>query len=148
MELDYDRAGRPIEVGTDTDSDAYLAAAAYAPHGAASSMTLGNGLVETIQYNARLQPTQIQAEPLMTLIFDYGLSTANNGNIVGQTIWHGSFNVTQSYQYDGVNRLDLAQEGSTWTRDYRYDAYGNRWISGDKRLVQHGDEPADRRLVR
>ena len=36
--------------------------------------------------------------------------------------------LTQTYTYDGVNRLSTAQESGSWSRVYDYDAYGNRWV--------------------
>ncbi len=38
--------------------------------------------------------------------------------------------MTQSYTYDGVNRLTAAGEAGGWSRGYGYDAYGNMWITG------------------
>ena len=39
----------------------------YAAHGAIQSMTLGNGIEETRNYNSRLQQTRTQAGGLLTL---------------------------------------------------------------------------------
>ncbi len=76
--------------------------------------------------------------------FDYG-TTANNGNVLSQTIGREGMSgtLTQYYRYDGANRLGLASEGGTapasangcpttaaWCRDYSYDAYGNRAVTG------------------
>lgn|GEM_PF-2333896 len=36
---------------------------------------------------------------------------------------------TQSFGYDALNRLNTASEGSTWTQNYGYDRFGNRWVS-------------------
>ena len=57
-----------------------------------------------------------------------------------QTIWapdNGSgspWQVTQDYTYDAVDRLATAAEElssvTQWSRTYRYDHFGNRWISG------------------
>jgi len=100
----------------------------YSTHGAITSMTLGNGLVETTQFNTRLQPTQIQAGSLMTLGFTYA-STTNNGNLATQTITRPSWSAVQSYSYDGANRLSsVSQSGSlVWSEGYAYDSVGNRW---------------------
>ena len=38
-------------------------------------------------------------------------------------------NVTQSYTYDGVNRVLTAAEGYVWTQNYGYDPVGNRWLA-------------------
>ena len=36
--------------------------------------------------------------------------------------------LTQTYTYDGANRLKTAQESGSWSRVYDYDAYGHRWV--------------------
>jgi RHS repeat-associated protein len=101
----------------------------YAAQGAIQSMTLGNGLAETWQFNGRLQPTQIQAGSLLTLTYAYAGN--NNGNLLSQTVVRPSLNATQSYVYDNVNRLTQANSGTTgWAQTYGYDAYGNRWVTG------------------
>jgi YD repeat-containing protein len=58
----YDAAGRITSANGSFNGNpaAYIITASYAAHGAASQLTLGNGLVETTQFNSRLQPTQIQ----------------------------------------------------------------------------------------
>ena len=77
--------------------------------------------------------------------FNYG-GTANNGNAAFQTVARGSVTQTQSYVYDGVNRLCAAAEatgtgtlaiscggtapsGANWSQNYNYDQFGNRWVS-------------------
>jgi YD repeat-containing protein len=56
--------------------------------------------------------------------------TGNNGNVQGQKITRGSQNWTQTYAYDGVNRLSGSLETSNWSQSYGYDAFGNRWAAG------------------
>ncbi|MDM7997908.1 MAG: RHS repeat-associated core domain-containing protein [Acidobacteriota bacterium] len=117
----------------------------YAPHGALSSMTMGNGVVESRGYNSRLQLTRLQAGALLTLwnCFQSGddaacssLTTvsANNGNIQGQKIARGSQSWMQKYSYDGVNRLISAQEINVWQQTYGYDPFGNRWVAASSGL--------------
>ena len=81
------------------------------------------------------------ASNLITLNFDYGSATQNNGNLVGQTIGASATGIWQQYYtYDGTNRLAMASEnaaitgstcpaGATWCQKYGYDHFGNRWIS-------------------
>jgi hypothetical protein len=42
----------------------------------------------------------------------------------------GGLSYTQSFGYDGLNRLTTSQEnsGSSWSQTNGYDRYGNRWI--------------------
>jgi hypothetical protein len=91
---------------------------------------LGNGLAETRSYNARLQPGQIQLGSLLTLGFGYS-ATQNNGNLASQTITRGAQSWTESYSYDGANRLSAASESGagTWAQNYGFDTRGNRWAS-------------------
>ena len=63
----------------------------YTAAGAVNSMQLGNGTWESTTFNSRLQPTQIALGTVqngidkLKLNFDYG-TTANNGNVLSQTI--------------------------------------------------------------
>ena len=72
--------------------------------------------------------------------------TWNAGRTLGsQTIARsGGFSATQSYRYDGVNRLCAAAEavalsgcaasGETWSQTYVYDAVGNRAVTGSSSI--------------
>ncbi len=151
---EYDEAGRPKAVGKNTvGAKEYAAEMAYAAHGGLRTMKLGNGLYESRGYNARMQPTAIrlgtstsetERANKLSLGFNYG-TTANNGNVLSQTIGREGMSgtLTQYYRYDGANRLGLVSEGGTaptgasgcpttaaWCRDYSYDAYGNRAVTG------------------
>ena len=131
----------------------YAKSFSYTAAGAVSSMQLGNGRWESTVFNERLQPTQIalgstQFAPnsttqfnadLLKLNFAYG-TTANNGNVLSQTITtpsetHGTttypaFVATQIYSYDSLNRLKSAEETSPtqpgWKQTFLYDRFGNR----------------------
>ncbi len=96
----------------------YASGIEYAAHGAISQMTLGNSLVETTGFNTRLQPTSIAAGSLLTLGYWYGTGASNNGNLISQTITADGRSYTQSYSYDGFNRVAGASEGSAWSRDF------------------------------
>ncbi|QQS33231.1 MAG: RHS repeat-associated core domain-containing protein [Acidobacteriota bacterium] len=118
----------------------------YNAAGAVTSMQLGNGKWESTQFNSRLQPTQIalgatpNATNLLKLDYSYG-ATANNGNVLSQTITvptvgvNTGFTAVQSYQYDSLNRLQDATENVTphggsqtqsWRQAFTFDRYGNR----------------------
>ena len=113
----------------------------YAAHGAISVTKLGNGKWEHADFNSRLQPTQIglgtSSTDSSTLKLEYGYgTTTNNGNVLSQTITapqtgSGNLILTQGYTYDKLNRLTIATEnsGTTWSQNYGYDRYGNRWVS-------------------
>jgi RHS repeat-associated protein len=119
----------------------YASGFTYNAAGAATSIQLGNGHWESMQFNARLQPTQIAlgvtpaGTSLLKLNYSYG-TTQNNGNVESQTITvptvsgSAGFTATQSYTYDQLNRLYDAAEtvsgSQTWKQTFSYDRFGNR----------------------
>ena len=140
----YDAAGRLTAIGENTvGATDYASAIGYKPHGGINSLTLGNGLHESWAYNQRLQPTAIKlgttsgGSDKLKLDFNYG-TTNNNGNVRSQTITRPSLTaLTQTYTYDGANRLKTAAEsgaGAAWSRTYGYDVYGNRAVTANSGL--------------
>ena len=140
----YDAAGRLTAIGENTvGATDYASAIRYKPHGGIKSLTLGNGLHESWAYNQRLQPTAIKlgttsgGSDKLKLDFNYG-TTNNNGNVRSQTITRPSLTaLTQTYTYDGANRLKTAAEsgaGAAWSRTYGYDVYGNRAVTANSGL--------------
>jgi RHS repeat-associated protein len=119
---------------------------AYSPHGAVSQMRLGNGNWESMQFNIRLQPSQVAlgtsagASDVFNTSYEYGeidtggnfLANKNNGNLARQTISFSGLSqpFVQTYKYDPVNRLKEAKEmngaSQTWIQTLDYDRYGNR----------------------
>jgi RHS repeat-associated protein len=117
-----------------------------AAQGALSAMQMGNGKWEHTLFNSRLQVTEIGLgtsstdASLLKLEYKYGMlvngvldPTKNNGNPQSQKITapkttSGNLVLTQSYVYDGVNRLQTASEDGTpsWQQTYDCDRYGNR----------------------
>jgi RHS repeat-associated protein len=96
--------------------------------------TYGNGLIHGIDYNNRLQATQIKLgtagspTSVVSLGYSYG-GTNNNGNVLTHTYSGGGLSYTQSFGYDPLNRLTTSSEsGSSWSQTNGYDRYGNRWI--------------------
>ncbi len=112
-------------------------------------MQLGNNRYESTLFNFRLQPVEIRlgtgpsstaAYDLLRLEYGYG-TTANNGNLLSQTITVPTvgastrFSAVQNYTYDSLNRIKDATElitpngGSqtqSWKQTYTFDRYGNR----------------------
>lgn len=143
---EYDAAGRLAGVKNQSSGLYYAGAAAtdatnrlqYTAHGATSQMRLGNGLWEHTNFNSRLQPTQIGLGTASTnssvLQLDYGYgTTSNNGNVLSQTISILGLTLSQTYSYDQLNRLEIANEGggASWKQRFLYDRYGNRRIDAD-----------------
>jgi RHS repeat-associated protein len=123
-----------------------LSDVSYAPHGAATSLRLGNGLVETTRFNLRLQPERVAVGsptsrlPLLSLDYRYWPEGApaqrNDGNVwlqrVGVAVPRMELAThTVRYGYDGANRLASASEEGSWSQHYRYDRWGNRAVTGD-----------------
>jgi YD repeat-containing protein len=125
----------------------------YAPQGAVASMTLGNGLIEQNCYNAKLQMTLIRqrtgaavdcvsgasrdSNDVLHLRFNYPVTT-NNGNMANQVATYGTKIFTQTYGYDGVNRVTSVSEtgpATGWSRNYTYDAVGNGWMTANSGIA-------------
>jgi RHS repeat-associated protein len=135
----YDVAGRLNGVSGQKSGEvnkAYVSDITYALHGGMQSMKLGNGLWEHTNYNNRLQPTRRALGTSITdiskLQLNYGYGTTdNNGNVKEQIITIAGWGaVTQTYEYDALNRLEWAKEenGRNWQQTFDYDRYGNRRI--------------------
>jgi RHS repeat-associated protein len=135
----YDTAGRASGVSGMKSGvpKTYASGVLYAPQGALSALTLGNGLAESIGYNTRLQMNSLTASmngvTRLGLAYAYPAGT-NNGNLQSQTISYptngseAALSLTQNYGYDALNRLTNFGEGSIG-ETYDYDRYGNRWVS-------------------
>jgi hypothetical protein len=120
----------------------YASHFSYNAAGAVTSMQLGNGRSESTKFNERLQPTQIAlgkigptlnaqgqtvySTELLKLEYQYGdlewdgsvRSGTNNGNVAKQTITvqgvgaTPGFTAVQNYEYDSLNRIQIASETS------------------------------------
>ncbi len=143
-----DSEGNLRNVQSKKNSDAgywnYAKNFTYTSVGEVSSMQLGNGKWESINFNSRLQPVQIalgttqNATNLLKLEYTFNTpnNSDNNGNVKTQTITVpaiGSdpvFTAIQNYSYDSLNRLKEAKEligtTETWKQTFTYDRYGNR----------------------
>jgi RHS repeat-associated protein len=144
----YDNAGRISgitgQMGTTTTP--YASQFTYGAHGAVTTLQLGNGLWEHTVFNSRLQPLTIALGAVQTINnpqdynrfridYSYG-TTNNNGNVQYQTISvpdaNGNYiaQMTQSYGYDALNRLQSMTETGGLSQTFDYDRYGNRIITG------------------
>ena len=156
----YDSAGRLSGMKASTSpflsSVTLVGNISYAPFGGLQSETYGNGLIHSIGYNGRLQPTEIRLgradnlESVFTIYNIYGIALDvndpdpdiapihNNGNIarVKYSV-SGTVQYAQTFQYDTLNRLRYAVEHNNgvyndgnraWYQTSEYDRYGNRGI--------------------
>ena len=141
----YDAAGRLNSVASGSAS--YLAAASYSPDGSPKALTYGNGVVESITRNSRLQICEDQVTLGNTSYLDrryfYGTNNSsgqqcnavggNNGNI-----WNivdglgGSY--SQTFNYDTLNRIQAwtapNMAGAYRQQFFQSDAFGNLNQSG------------------
>ncbi len=169
VETKYDAAGRAAGVTNPATGLFYAGAPSdsanriqYTAAGAPSSMRLGNGLWEHTAFNTRLQPTQIglgisaSDSSVMKLGYTYGElvngtldPTRNNGNVQSQTITVPGLAspLAQSYKYDALNRLEVAEEKSgastTWKQVYSYNKFGNRNFAAGTTSPDYSQTPND-----
>jgi RHS repeat-associated protein len=121
-------------------------ALSYNAAGAIAQMTYGNGLVQTVVMNNRLQPCRINVKSSGTAPaqcgdaqpsgnfqdFAYTFTDAqrrNNGN-VQSWVGTGQQGFTRSYTYDELNRIKTAQSaaasgGDCWGLQFGYDIWAN-----------------------
>ncbi len=143
LNYSVDDAGRPAKIYTAARiyADMTLASNAYAADGRLSRMKFGNGLWETRDYHpAGSTPTVFQlgtspsAGDRLQLEYYYADGT-DNGNLVNHVIRQPGRVWTQTFTYDGVNRLTTANEQAVsgapngWTQIYAYDQWGNRRLA-------------------
>jgi RHS repeat-associated protein len=128
----------------------------YYPSGALQTEKYGNGLIHSIGYNNRLQPTEIRLgrpdnlESVFTIYYIYGTASdvngqdseialaQNNGDVARiKYSVSGAIQYTQTFQYDPFNRLRYAVEHNNgvyndgaraWYQTFDYDPQGNRGI--------------------
>jgi RHS repeat-associated protein len=160
-QLTYDEAGRLTVLGTSVHpfvgGTNLIGGISYTPFGALQSETYGNGLIHSVDYNKRQQPTEISLgrpdnlESVFRLNYIYGIAhnvngqdseitpTHNNGDIARIKYFiGGTLQYSQTFQYDPVNRLRYAVEhkngtyndsARAWYQAFDYDFCGNRGIN-------------------
>jgi RHS repeat-associated protein len=127
----YDSAAR-LTSATDSNGVIYAQTPTYLAMGAIQEFTSPNfnGNKYHVDYNSRLQPTEIWAGTsagagaLFDKQYSYGATGSNNGNIYTITNVKDTTR-TQSFSYDALNRLITAGDQTHWSNSYVYDAWGN-----------------------
>lgn len=140
-----DRSGNLSQVQARKDPQrgywSYARNISHSAPGILTSLQLGNGRWESINYNSRLQPTRIAlgatkgTSDLLKVEYAYGGAT-NNGNLTSETISvpnagnQPGFTATQHFTYDSLDRLheafEMISSSQTWRQTFAYDRYGNR----------------------
>ncbi len=139
IEVDYryDAQGRIAEIGVNSGSgrQVLLTGATYHPFGEVSGWTYGNGLALRRTIDADGLPVAVEDGPLngdsVGLALGYGFDAAGNLTRLrsGRTGAPGTR--TQTYEYDGQNRLTAVLDGELLLDEYRYDRSGNRTQVGE-----------------
>jgi RHS repeat-associated protein len=135
-------AGRPLSAVDQENGINYAQSASYAPHGALSSLLLGQtdtfgGINLNVAYNPRLQPASIRGWSTSGVALDLGYcfypvvngvcqsSQGNNGNVT-RIVNNRDNNRTQNFTYDTLNRIATAYtDGNVWGETLQIDAWGN-----------------------
>lgn len=162
VNVEYDDAGRTAGVKNQATNAYYVGGGAadntsrirYAAQGAVEAMRLGNGLWEHASFNSRLQPEEIGLgtsaadSGKLRLTYGYGPAGSNNSNITSQRIQvSGSLDLTQTYEYDSINRMSSAKEAptaggaDTWRQAYTYLDQGAANGHFGNRRIDTGTDP-------
>ena len=119
---------------------------AYAVNGAIRQFKYGNGIVHTMEANARMLPARSQdsftgsAGSLRVIDDEYAFDA--NGNVTGITDRAQDGLTSRSMAYDGKDRLTLALSPGQWgNATYAYDAIDNLRIAdqGERRFRYNYD---------
>ncbi|GGG75787.1 RHS repeat-associated core domain-containing protein [Edaphobacter dinghuensis] len=115
----------------------YISAINYFADGSPLQTTFGNGMVETLNKNSRLQIQSLTAwnptspynsQPFLAHTYCYVNcatgGTANNGNIWGITDTLNP-SQTQGFTYDALNRISSFSLGGAISQQYKIDSFGN-----------------------
>jgi RHS repeat-associated protein len=123
----------------------YYNSTAFHPSGPVQNWTLGNGNVESLGLNNRLQLSTSTMNEGSTPRIDrnYSYGSSNNGNIFSIA---DNLDATrnQTFTYDQMNRIKTAYEGASygagrWAQTFAIDPWGNLQQSG----TQAFQVPAD-----
>jgi RHS repeat-associated protein len=146
---EYDAAARLSKVKVaGTNGRVYTSAMKYAAHGGLTSETFGNGVVQTIGYNNRLQVSEMtltrQSNVLSRYVYQYGQVNLSTGAVdasknTGQVARiDGTIGTELQWQqrlsYDSLGRLEKVAEHRgdnlsvmSYQLTFGYDRYGNRY---------------------
>jgi RHS repeat-associated protein len=129
----YDDLGRTIEIKRYVDGsndEILMDSAVYDTEDLITQFDYGNGLRATFTYNSRDRPLTIDVRNGELSYIDLDYTYDNSGNITqlvnswrdANSTWHSE---TESYTYDGLNRL-ISASCASWSHTYAYDKVGNR----------------------
>ena len=128
---------RSVDINGTAASQSYLQGTYYFPDGSPSTITYGNGVVETIGKNSRLQVQSMAASNSFApfnggnfLLHTYsyaspdGSTVGSNGNVYGiaDTLNPARY---QAFTYDPLNRIRSFSLGGVVSQAYQLDSFGN-----------------------
>ncbi|KYK30358.1 MAG: hypothetical protein AYK19_18425 [Theionarchaea archaeon DG-70-1] len=133
----YDDLNRMTEVKRYVDGandEILLDNVQYTVESLLTQFDYGNGLQAAFTYDSRHRPLIITVKDGETSYLDLDYTYDNNSNITQlvngwrdtDSDWHSE---TESYSYDGVDRLTSAS-CTSWSHTYSYDKAGNRTAKG------------------
>jgi RHS repeat-associated protein len=95
--------------------------ASYRPFGPLTDLTFGNGLVLSRNFDQEYRLTAQTTTAVQDLIF--------NRDAAGNVDWIGDavYGLHQSISQDALHRIDAESGGTYGSKNYFYDANGNRW---------------------
>ncbi len=97
-----------------------VSGSSYLPFGPMDAMTYGNGLTHSRTFDADHRLTNLQTGTVQDL--SYGFDFANN---ITQQLDNLDSNLTETYQYDGLDRLSQGS-GEYGAKVYNYNGIGDR----------------------
>ena len=156
-----DQADRLTSVTDDTSTSApitYLSGVSYYPSGQMLSSAAGNGVTQAFTLNPRLQlchytasSSALPALPSTANLLDRALlyatsssscaNTSGNNRNIAAIVDNLAPGNTQSFGYDGLNRLKSASQSKGWfNQTFNYDSFGN--MTPYNNLVSAGSQPS------
>jgi uncharacterized protein RhaS with RHS repeats len=126
VEYDLDSENRILTVGETNNAGSRIIADnfSYHPSGAITRFISGNRIENTISYDdKRYWVRSIQAGLLMSLGYDYQNDHVGNVKSITDSRAAG---LTQSFDYDVLDRLTNVSVPNWGSANYTYDAHGNR----------------------
>jgi len=114
----------PNALGQPTKAGSFITNVAYYPNGGMKQFTYGNGIVHTMQQNARQLPTRVtDSRGVIDTTYEF-----DAGGNVARILDHLDGSRTRTMSYDGLDRLVQASSasfGGDGVFRYTYDAVDN-----------------------
>jgi RHS repeat-associated protein len=164
----FDATARLLATTNAAGTYAYASGLTYAAHGGLTSQTNGNGTAESVDYNARLQPSALTlsraGEVLQKYAYKYGQVNQDTGAVdeaknagqlgkvegyIGGTASSPTKQWEQRLSYDSLGRLARAGEyradnsQRSWQSVYSHDRFGNRYQHASEQTNPLSDIPVE-----